>query len=281
MDHNDEKEGGNYDTDNDLESGLWYSDMLHSDILIWIDLVTVVTHASALESSVKLITQNANYCKLQLRDNGNISDLGSIFGPGRQESWKTVLVNCDVIRLSLDRMCVSGQTLDSGSLRKAQSGPMQQVGIAIVQKSPSPIHPARPLARICKWFQAKLHSLFAKWLLRWGNFGRFFRVVMGKMEEGGKTGTNQETSKKCSSQKTWSKDLCLSLQIGSLKHFFSFIAVWNSLLVRHSHMRSSLSTLQFGPAWPLSLHAQGPYHQHSPYQAASASVKWQIPRPSW
>ena len=60
--------------------------MLHVDILIWIDLVTVVTHASALESSVKLITQNANYCKLQLRDNGNISDLGSIFGPGRQES---------------------------------------------------------------------------------------------------------------------------------------------------------------------------------------------------
>lgn len=110
-------------TMNDLESGLWYSDMLHIDILIWIDLVTVVTHASALESSVKLITQNANYCKLQLRDNGNISDLGSIFGPGRQESWKTVLVNCDVIRLSLDRMCVSGQILDSRQLAESTIGP--------------------------------------------------------------------------------------------------------------------------------------------------------------
>lgn len=55
---------------------------------------------------------------------------------------------------------------------------MQQVGIAIVQKSPSPIHPARPFARICKWFQAKLHSRFAKWLLRWGNFGRFFRMLL-------------------------------------------------------------------------------------------------------
>lgn len=189
---------------------------------------------------------------------------------------KTILVNCDALRLSLDRMRLRSNSRFKAACRKHSQARLQQVRIAIVQKSPSPIHQARPLTRFCKWFQLKFAFPFREVVCNMRKCGTFLRnvpeplwVAMGKMEEGGKTGRNKRLRKNAAPRKPEAK-----------------IIVWVSRLVLWTIFSRSLlfetvsrsivyilipaqATLQCGPAWPLSLHGQGPYHHHSPHASAS------------